>query len=445
LLGEISKIKDCVKGKMPERYRKNQNQDELDDDDEDGSKAEDGDYEDVKDFDEEDDLGIKKTTPHTVAGAVTKPTTASSYPMTMRGSGTKKGSHAPSNLSGGDLDTKEMLTLVERITTIPWPAAAGKRPPRDMKRLDGEEWYVVCKVMKWGDTPALFVRATRKAAEDFGFYKPPAQYYTYHFQVGDRLQLSRVGYSSSRNKVAVSISVKATHMFPVPETKQNWVAPPIPETATVPADHKVLRKKEKASRREQYDDDDDNDDEDEPPRQRATMPKKKRMKEVMVPNGMIGRNPTDEQHLIHHQLTHSPYGIGPQHGKSKKELSQMMFPQHTFPNPVNVQQNLSASGYFGFSGTPDLHMQRAGSFSLYMSMPDIFGGLPPSSPNLLGSSSPMMGNGPSMHRIASTGAFPSFSSISSPTNCPPFTTSYTFPTNPGVMNYSAPTDAASGN
>jgi hypothetical protein len=200
---------------------------DLDDDDENGSKAGDGDYEDVRCFDEENDLQILSTTAAAVAThhlQTTSATSASSSTASAQAAAALT-SMAPTHIGGkketrvnrphpspvldfGGMDPAE-LEVVERIVSIPWPAAAGKRPPRDMKRLDTKLWSVVCKVMKWGDTPALFMRhgTLAEAEVEFGFYKPPVLFHTYPFQVGDRLQLTTTGYSASRNKIATAIKV----------------------------------------------------------------------------------------------------------------------------------------------------------------------------------------------------------------------------------------------
>jgi hypothetical protein len=133
----------------------------------------------------------------------------------------------PSSVPGHlDLGGKYSVEQVSCIVAIPWPVAAGKRPPRDMKRLDVSRWYVVCKVMKWGETPALFMRDFENPETDFGFYKPPVLFHTFPFQVGDQLQLHCVGYSVSRNKIATSIRLRMTIIAPLLEGKAEWTVPP---------------------------------------------------------------------------------------------------------------------------------------------------------------------------------------------------------------------------
>jgi hypothetical protein len=435
---------------MPDPRRPPNNNDELDDDDEDGSKAEEGDYEDVRHFDEEQDLG---------PATKSKSSPNKSSPATQPANNTanKKGRQTVIT-NNADLDSPQALQEVNRIVSIPWPAAAGKRPPRDMKRLDLASWYVVCKVMKWGDTPALFVRGAAKSEDDYGFYKPPAQYYSYHFQIGDRIQVSQLGYSSSRNRVATSIRVKPTHMFEVPMHKMNWVAPPIPD-GTIPSESKA-KKKEKAnltnnesvgaassSSAEHYH-----------PHvifgsgnnSHASSLKRRRIREEV--SAPPHRSSLSDLAPAIQNLAQSPMGMGP-HGQKRDKIQ--AFPMFSQQQLYSTGQNglvgqtgvagLSAHNIYAFQpATPDIN--RAGSFSNYLTM-DMFASsanlLPPSSPNLLGANSPLMGGAgqPSMHRIASTGGFGSFSMISSPsTNCPPF--SFRFPS---ASNMSFGADPASGN
>lgn len=121
-------------------------------------------------------------------------------------------------------DFASTLDEIARLTKLDWPAEAGKRPPRDMKRLDPAVWYVVCRVSKWGEIPALLLRALNHH-DDGGFFKPPFRFFSYDFHVGDRLRVSGVGYSASRNKIAIDISIKLTPLTPVPESKRTWLPP----------------------------------------------------------------------------------------------------------------------------------------------------------------------------------------------------------------------------
>jgi hypothetical protein len=403
---------------MPERSKIEN--DELDDDDEDGSKGED---EEVVAFDEYRDLP-----PQQNMRAKTSPSKPSGYSPT-RGGERKKGA------GGGppeDLDTPDALNHVGQVTGIPWPAAAGKRPPRDMKRLVPGEWYIVCKVMKWGDTPALFVRASRDFTNDNGFYKPPAQYYTYQFQIGDRLQLSQVGYSSSRNKVATSIRVKPTHMSPVPESKMQWVPPPIQD---LPASEPKAKKKNVSN-------DGDSDD------RGGNSQKRKKQKEEPPAISAIRVNFGEHSPMIQ---PFSPLGMPnhhQQHGKKDKQLMYPIFQHQTSfgPGSGGLGTTLMSGGnLFAFPSTPDLGLPRGQSFSF---VNDLLGTassanlMAPQSP-IMGPNSPLMGHQPGMHRIPSIGGsiggpLGSFS-INSPST--QLTLNYAFPSH---ANFGATTDHTNG-
>jgi len=406
---------------------------EIDDDDEDGSKAEDGDYEDVRCFDEENDLVLTKKDGNRGSGnSPAKPAATNSRISDKKREATANA--VPSEAFQGD--SSEELATVTRIVAIPWPAAAGKRPPRDMKRLQPHEWYIVCKVMKWGDTPALFVRSSTTADTDFGFYKPPAQFYTYHFQVGDRLQLSQIGYSSSRNKVATSIRVKATQMLPLPEQKLKWIEPPISEV--MPSTETKSKKKEKmsAASMPEYGSN---------PSMigSSSSPKKKKLKEAhhQMPTLPMSNTAADFAALAQSMSHTSRNSL--QHKKKEMPFLQSFGPgslAHSQASALNVAGQL----FFPNPGTPDIN--RTTSFGIFTSMADFFNNssqnlLAPPSPNLLGSNSPLIGGQPSMHRIPS-GGFSSFGSISSPsTNCPPF---LGFPSSSN-LNYGTSADQTGGN
>lgn len=289
-----------LSAKRSKRAPSAEDEEDEDDDDEEGSKVEDGDYDDVRCFDEENDLQLHKLGGVNMTGsAAAAIAAAGSLPfnlqqsaipqMSMTGGGggpTSTGllpsagslisasflinamgptgaeiasaaaaasllpnaphpTLPPSSknqlnqvrfcggftgvtrlpISEPDVETDEYLQHVVKVAMMPWPAAAGKRPPRDMKRLNPIHWYIICKVLKWGDTPALFMRGTLHPDTDFGFYKPPTRYYKFPFQVGDRLQVVEIGYSVSRNKIATDIRAKFTKMYPITEEKANWKAP----------------------------------------------------------------------------------------------------------------------------------------------------------------------------------------------------------------------------
>eukprot|EP00924_Labyrinthula_sp_SR-Ha-C_P002369 maker-scaffold_16-snap-gene-2.49-mRNA-1 protein AED:0.00 eAED:0.00 QI:331/1/1/1/1/1/2/208/500 len=148
--------------------------------------------------------------------------------------------------------------------------SVGKRPPKDMKRLDPTYWYEVLRVAKWGDTPALLLtrgdqvdkkllhpvfstyyttagaseqvnvqktvteskqgqitetspqtehkqrtkdspeeQSSKKQGEP-AFYKPPKDFLLFDFRAGDKVRLTRVGYSRSRNLVAQAVAIEPT-------------------------------------------------------------------------------------------------------------------------------------------------------------------------------------------------------------------------------------------
>jgi hypothetical protein len=116
------------------------------------------------------------------------------------------------------------LEQLSRLTQIPWVVTAGKRPPRDMKRLDPSIWYVVCKTTRWGDTMALFLRSSVNE-HDAGFFKPPVRYSTFEFETGDCVRVSRIGYSPSRNKIATEIVIRPSIFKEASPEKLKWVPP----------------------------------------------------------------------------------------------------------------------------------------------------------------------------------------------------------------------------
>ncbi|ODS22345.1 hypothetical protein AB835_14715 [Candidatus Endobugula sertula] len=82
----------------------------------------------------------------------------------------------------------------------------GKCPPRDMKRLRKGVAYGVTRVAKWGQTLALFLRSSDNSDE--GFFRPPKTYKSVKFNIGDRITLVSVGYSSTRNRTAQEVKIE---------------------------------------------------------------------------------------------------------------------------------------------------------------------------------------------------------------------------------------------
>lgn len=105
-------------------------------------------------------------------------------------------------------DRDDIAFKLSSVLSMPWPEESGKKPPRDMKRLRVNEWYIVCKISKWGEAQALCLRGLTDPKCDYGFYKPPTSYSEYNFNVGDCIQIAQVGYSPLRNKVALDIRVR---------------------------------------------------------------------------------------------------------------------------------------------------------------------------------------------------------------------------------------------
>ena len=180
--------------------------------DEEGSKVGEGDYEDVRNFDEDADLKVsgKAAAPPPPPVQSSSAVRASSQTM-------------PANQQASPIVTEHVVPLerLSQITQIPWVVSAGKRPPRDMKRLDQNVWYVVCKATRWGESTALFLRSTVNDA-DAGFFKPPMRYANYEFDVGDCVRVSRVGYSASRNKIATDIAIRPSLFKEISPEKLAW-------------------------------------------------------------------------------------------------------------------------------------------------------------------------------------------------------------------------------
>ncbi len=146
--------------------------------------------------------------------------------------------------------------VVEKAMLVKWDESVGKRPPRDMKRLNKGTWYVVCRISMWGSTPSLYLRSW-KDYSDFGFFKPPTPYFSHPFQVGDQIALVATGYSDSRNKIAQEIAI-------ITPTGILTVHPAIPAGAPVPIkSHTPERKAKKRAKKSKDDDDDDDDDDSE--------------------------------------------------------------------------------------------------------------------------------------------------------------------------------------
>jgi len=103
---------------------------------------------------------------------------------------------------------------VARIISMPWMAESLGKRPRDMKRLDGNSWYVVCKVIQYGNAITVLLRSFSNPTTDFGFFKPPADFENHPFQQGDFVQLSQVGYSSARNRIATQIRIRPRNIDP---------------------------------------------------------------------------------------------------------------------------------------------------------------------------------------------------------------------------------------
>eukprot|EP00511_Aplanochytrium_stocchinoi_P007021 CAMPEP_0204834508 /NCGR_PEP_ID=MMETSP1346-20131115/20025_1 /ASSEMBLY_ACC=CAM_ASM_000771 /TAXON_ID=215587 /ORGANISM="Aplanochytrium stocchinoi, Strain GSBS06" /LENGTH=327 /DNA_ID=CAMNT_0051967867 /DNA_START=775 /DNA_END=1758 /DNA_ORIENTATION=+ len=120
------------------------------------------------------------------------------------------------------LQPEQRLLLGSINRLRPYPVgrsySVGKTPPRDMKRLSPDTWYIVTKVANWGDAPALFLVSEEEKSKDekskAEFFKPPKAYWTARFHVGDKVKLSKVGYSASRNLVAIEIEVEPTKNAP---------------------------------------------------------------------------------------------------------------------------------------------------------------------------------------------------------------------------------------
>lgn len=110
----------------------------------------------------------------------------------------------------GILDDRELAEKVEAAVSMPWTVALGKKPPCDMKRLTLNAYYVIVKVTRWGEATALCLRSVDQPRSDFGFFKPPAHYAEYPFRVGDCVQVTRLGYSPLRNRIASEIRITQT-------------------------------------------------------------------------------------------------------------------------------------------------------------------------------------------------------------------------------------------
>src|SRR5690606_2874463 len=80
-------------------------------------------------------------------------------------------------------------------------------------------WYKVCRVAKWGDTPAVFLADEGKPQEKPCFYKLPKYFTDRVYYVGDYIRLKQVGYSASRNLIAQSIEIRSAH--PAKTTEPN--------------------------------------------------------------------------------------------------------------------------------------------------------------------------------------------------------------------------------
>ncbi|KAH9251819.1 hypothetical protein BASA81_010262 [Batrachochytrium salamandrivorans] len=464
-------------------------EDEEEEEDDNGSKVGEGDYEDVRCFDEESDLQIAATKHQLQKLPDLVPLLTPVAPPPAS---------AVLDLGGQD---PEEISLVSRIVAIPWPAAAGKRPPRDMKRLNIQLWYVVCKVMKWGDTPALFMRvcSLAEAEVDFGFYKPPVMFHTYPFQVGDRLQLHLVGYSMSRNKIATSIRLRTTHMFPLTEGKLQWVVPPASKVETTSeVNHQVVPKKQKSNsaaasvsaatangpgsahssprappihpllplRSHPYQED-------------VTNPHHKRKKLALslppiqtsilsasatsnnnnsalnffpsftIAAGSSSNINSQQQQQIPHKnsLRFFPTngGAGSYGGNASSTSSSQQPPPSTASSSAAASYTITSSG-FHMPGTPDMH--RAPSFSFmndFMHVPS----LPPPSPNLMTASSTAAGGAlPRLqsHASSSSSANTSTSNLfNSPSaNCPPaFISSFGFGSSANMTFSGGPSSSSS--
>ncbi len=148
----------------------------------------------------------------------------------------------PNGFDPMPVDSDVYKTLIKDIAEYPtiqftsnlaWDETVGKRPPRDMKRLKQSVWYVVCRTAMWGETPSLYLRAW-KNTDDNGFFKPPWNYFSYPFQIGDQIQLLTTGYSDSRNKVARDIAIysinKVLYTQPKAGVVQTQIAKPKKKT-----------------------------------------------------------------------------------------------------------------------------------------------------------------------------------------------------------------------
>lgn len=108
-------------------------------------------------------------------------------------------------------DQHDLTRRIHEIVNMSWNTLEQmQRPPRDMKRFDMADWYVVCKVLKWGQNTALLVRKLSSPTKDFGMYKPPIAYANHEFKAGDRIKLAGVGYSESRNRIATKILIESS-------------------------------------------------------------------------------------------------------------------------------------------------------------------------------------------------------------------------------------------
>jgi len=86
--------------------------------------------------------------------------------------------------------------------------SVGKKPPKDMRALKSDTVYILTRLTRWGMRPAMFLQSETDP-NDVAFYKPPAQYRTWPFKVGDRVTLLSVGYSSTRNLIAKTIQIES--------------------------------------------------------------------------------------------------------------------------------------------------------------------------------------------------------------------------------------------
>lgn len=121
---------------------------------------------------------------------------------------------------------------LQMTINIAWDETVGKRPPRDMKRLKQFSWYVVCRTAMWGETPSLYLRSW-KDHDDNGFFKPPWNFFTFPFSVGDQIQVLSTGYSDSRNKVARDIAVFTNQKLFFTKPRNDVIPPPIAKSKKI--------------------------------------------------------------------------------------------------------------------------------------------------------------------------------------------------------------------